>query len=289
KATKRDVMVAIKDINNAIKTLQYQIIFDLNDLINDMDEVASSITEANYTKESYQSFIDAFTSGKTVLEKAKQQETEAIYQECLKAYDDLKEAFSQLTLLNRDQLAALIEKAENIDLDAYVDEGQDELKAALKKAKDIYQSVSLSQKEVDDVYKELDEAMNKLVKCADKSLLQELVNKINGLDKDKYVSETWMELEKELENSQVVLDDKNISQEKVDEAYVSLQKAYENLKEKTSNEEIKIEDPEETGEKGESSNEGNVNTGDQTTIGLYVGIAVISLLGIIMIMKKKRA
>lgn len=289
KATKRDVMVAIKDINNAIKTLQYQIIFDLNDLINDMDEVASSITEANYTKESYQSFIDDFTSGKTVLEKAKQQETEAIYQECLKAYDDLKEAFSQLTLLNRDQLAALIEKAENIDLDAYVDEGQDELKAALKKAKDIYQSVSLSQKEVDDVYKELDEAMNKLVKCADKSLLQELVDKINGLDKDKYVSETWMELEKELENSQVVLDDKNISQEKVDEAYVSLQKAYENLKEKTSNEEIKIEDPEETGEKGESSNEGNVSTGDQTTIGLYVGIAIISLLGIIMIMKKKRA
>lgn len=65
-----------------------------------------------------------------------------------------------------------------------------------------------------------------------KSDLQDLVNKINGLDKSVYTDESLQELNKALEDAQKVLDDLLASQEDVDSALEQLNAALSNLVEK---------------------------------------------------------
>lgn len=153
KATDNDVRVSIKAIKNAIPALQLRIVFELSDLVIDMETIQSK----GYTSDSYAKLQDAIQKAKGISEDSDYDTYKAIY-------DEVIEAHAALTMLNKDVLEVTIQKAENIDLDLYVEEGKPEFISALDNAKKVFGMDSLTQKEVDDAIDELDKAMNNLVK-----------------------------------------------------------------------------------------------------------------------------
>lgn len=278
KATENDVRVAIKNINNALQTLQYQIIFDLNDLIIDME----SIKEVDYTKDSYVKLVKVIDNAKAIEDGSEY----AVYEE---AYNAVVEAHSQLTVLDRTHLIAIIEKAEAIDLDQYLDQGKETFIKALENAKNVLSRISLTQKEVDEAIKVLDDAINALERIPEtvsKDELKDLVDLVKRLDEDNYTKETWTVLESQLKNAQNVLDNENVTQEEVDEAFKLLQEACNGLKIKDDTpEDPKPEEPNQPGN-GESNNR-SVSTGDQNLIEFYIGIGMLSLLSASFIKRKR--
>ncbi|SET61264.1 Uncharacterised Sugar-binding Domain, partial [Thomasclavelia cocleata] len=64
----------------------------------------------------------------------------------------------------------------------------------------------------------------------DKSLLEAMVNKVLGLEEDKYIPSTWQAMLPELEAAQEVLGNEKATQAEVDEACDALTRAYLNLR-----------------------------------------------------------
>lgn len=247
-ATDNDVRVAIKNIDNAIATLQYKIAFELNDSLLEL----KSINEADYTSDSYARFIEAIQYAESIKDGSE-------YDVYKGAYDGLIGARSQLTLLNRNDLNEMIKRAESIDLDQYLDEGKSEFKAALENAKKVYETVSLTQKQVDDATKSLGDSINALKKIPEsvsKDELNNLIKEVESLDKSKYTEESWNVMIDALAKAKEVANNENATQEEVDEAYRNLENAKNSL--------VKNEDKPGDGNKpgdGDKPGEGN-NNGD---------------------------
>lgn len=141
---------------------QYKIAFDLNDYVVQLE----NINEADYTKDSYANLMQA-------IEVAKAIPTDSEYEVFKNAYDGLVDAHSKLTALNRTALEEIIKQAEAIDLDLYKEEGKAEFKAALENAKTVYETVSLTQAQVDEAVANLDQAIKAL-----KPIETDSVNKV---------------------------------------------------------------------------------------------------------------
>ena len=88
------------------------------------------------------------------------------------------------------------------------------------------------QEEVDEAYDNLQAAINGLeeAEVVDKSLLEAMVNKVLGLEEDKYIPSTWQAMLPELEAAQEVLGNEKATQAEVDEACDALTRAYLNLR-----------------------------------------------------------
>ena len=63
----------------------------------------------------------------------------------------------------------------------------------------LYNNENISRGKIVEAIEQFKDALNKLVEKANKTLLQELVNKINNLDKSQYTEKTWKTLESQLE------------------------------------------------------------------------------------------
>lgn len=153
KATESDVRVAIKGIKMAVPTLQLKIAFELSDMVIEME----TIKPDGYTSDSYKKLQDAINAAKNIPEGSDYQ----VYKD---AHDGLIDAHATLTVLNKDILENMINRAEDIDLDQYQEEGQSEFTNALKEAKEVFAKKSLTQQEVDDATKALELAIDGLVK-----------------------------------------------------------------------------------------------------------------------------
>lgn len=64
----------------------------------------------------------------------------------------------------------------------------------------------------------------------DKSILQALVDKVEGLDSTKYIPSTWIPFANALEAANTVLSNENVTEEEVNEVYNTLLKAYLGLR-----------------------------------------------------------
>ena len=173
------------------------------------------------TSDSYARFIEAIQYAESIKDGSE-------YDVYKGAYDGLIGARSQLTLLNRNDLNEMIKRAESIDLDQYLDEGKSEFKAALENAKKVYETVSLTQKQVDDATKSLGDSINALKKIPEsvsKDELNNLTKEVESLDKSKYTEESWNVMIDALAKAKEVANNENATQEEVDEAYRNLENA----------------------------------------------------------------
>ena len=64
----------------------------------------------------------------------------------------------------------------------------------------------------------------------DKTALKAFIDKVSGLEADKYTKDTWAAFEKELNEANVVYKDENAMQEEVNTAYSELVTAFLNLR-----------------------------------------------------------
>ena len=102
-----------------------------------------------------------------------------------------------------------------------------------------------NQQSVDTAAQNLQTAIEALQKKADKSALQEAVEKANAIELDAYTEESAAALQEALLQAQSVLDDPKADQQSVDEAAQALLTAIENLEEKAPVDEEKPDDGEE--------------------------------------------
>ena len=232
-------------------------------------------------------FTDAIAKGEAVMA-----DENAAREEVLDAAADLMFAIHALDMKAADKtdLEMALDLAEMIDLSKYAEAGQAEYLAAKEAAEAVMADGDAMQPETDEAWNTLVEAMNALRLKADKSVLEDLISQMEGMDLSGYTEESVTVFRAAFAAANAVLTDEALSvddQAKVDEAVNALQAAYDGLEKTQSSE---PEDPG-TGSQNGSAGTGAMKaakTGDSTPVAA-AGMALVLSAGAALHVMKKRS
>ena len=140
------------------------------------------------------------------------------------------------------------------------------------------------QEEVNNAYKELVTSFLNLRLIPDKSLLEELINKAEGLNLASYSKATVQIVNDALENAKNVLANKNATQREVDNAKATLEKAINSLEANVNTPaDNTVSTPVNNGDTTTS-----VKTGDESLVGMFTSLGLLASLGAIACLKKRK-
>lgn len=191
--------------------------------------------------------------------------------------------------LDFSKLEEAIKVAESIDQSQYTPNSVSKLNDEIVSAYAVLENAT-TQIEVDIEADNLNSAIDSLVKLADKDELNKLIKEAQSYEESDYESKSFSDLQSQLENAIEISENSNASQSEVNQAYSRLETAINDLKLNS-------------GSIGETDNGSNDNNSTETNssqtssesittlekTGLYSGIGVIVLIGLIVIfyLKKK--
>ena len=155
----------------------------------------------------------------------------ALQVEVNKAFDRLVSIMQKLEFFKGDKTAlkTFIDKVNDLDSNKYTQVTWIPLNEALTAATVVYNDENAMQEEVNNAYKELVTAFLDLRLKPNKDLLEDLINKAENINTASYTAETVRILNSALEDATVVLNNENVDQKVVNEAYVMLNNAFEGL------------------------------------------------------------
>src|SRR5699024_3535961 len=134
-----------------------------------------------------------------------------------------------------------------------------------------------------NVYKELVTAFLNLRLIPDKTLLEELVNKAEGLNLANYTEATVQAVNKALANAKAILDNPNVTQVQIDNAKATLEKAINGLE---ANINAPVDNTVNT-----PVNNGDVTvsieTGNNSLTGIFATMALLSIAGYTILKRKE--
>ena len=199
--------------------------------------------------------------------------------------------------VNKELLKEVVARAEKVKLKDYVNAGQEEFVKALDDARLILQKEDATQQEVDEVSKNLENAMESLKRKADKTELNAILEEIKSIDFSQYTKESVEVLDKVLVKANKVMADENLSvdnQKQVEDVVKELKVAIENLKLKTPD----TDGSDNTGSRPNSNKEdGNQNnskaesqavkTGDQGNVLMQAILVLFAALSAVLLVKKR--
>lgn len=159
---------------------------------------------------------------------------------------------------DKTDLCKVIEAADTIDLDKYLEVGKDEFKEALEEAKAAAADEDAMQDEVDQAWKRLVAAMGNLRLIPDKDLLEDLINQAQAIDTAEYTEESVAALNSALAKAIEVYNDDQADEAQVKEAETALKASMDQL---VKNESGSAGDGN-TGDAGTGSDTGNADTGN---------------------------
>ena len=131
--------------------------------------------------------------------------------------------------VDKTELKAAIDRATAINASEYTTASLTKMYEALKTAKEVYENDKADQTAVNDAAKALNDACDALVRVSDKSELQNLIAKVNGLKESDYTKESWNALQQALAAAVKIDANHDASQTDVDNAAAALQKAIDAL------------------------------------------------------------
>lgn len=296
--TAEEIKAAIKDIKEALAGLEEYVAPDKT-LLQKTYDYALTLSTEGVTDSAKKFFTDALAAAQAVLDdnKATQQEVDT-------AWDNLLNGIWGLGLTQGDKtlLEQLIAKADDMMANSgkYVESNWQQLVEALEKAKDVYDDGDAMEEDVQPAAEALLKAIMAQRYKADKSILQELIEKANKMDVSTYTLESVAVFRAALYNANLVMADETLSvddQAVVDEAVSQLNAAIENLSadtdstkpddgkdddtEKPSTDDGKGDTPATTKPSG-NENTGKPQapaTGDYTNLALWLAAALISMAG----------
>lgn len=214
--------------------------------------------------------------------------------------------------VDKTKLKAAIDRATAINASEYTTASLTKMYEALETAKEVYKNDKADQTAVNDAAKALNDACDALVRVSDKSVLQNLIAKVNGLKESDYTAETWNALQEALKAAVAVDAEHDATQEDVDSAAEALKAAIEALEPATGEDPDKPgtdpgEDPDKpgttpgedpnkpgtgSGDSGKQDGDKAVQTGDTLNTGRIAGIATVMVLaagtGGVVLYKKLR-
>ena len=229
-ATQEEVDAAVKALNDAIAGLE-EYVAPNKTLLQKTYDYALTLSTEGVTDSAKAYFEKAVAEAKAVLDDAK-----ATQEEVNTAWDNLLDGIWGLGLVQGDKtlLEQLIAKAEAMipNQDKYVQDNWQLLVDALAEAKKVMADGDAMEEDVQPAAEALLNAILAQRFKADKSILEELVNKAEGMDLSGYTAESVAVFRAALYNANLVLADETLSENNqavVDEAVTELKNAIENL------------------------------------------------------------
>ncbi|MBS6686416.1 discoidin domain-containing protein [Thomasclavelia spiroformis] len=131
---------------------------------------------------------------------------------------------------DKTELTALIEEYSKLEESNYTTDSWKVFKEALDAAIAVNEDENALEYEVKDALNNLKDGYAQLVLVADKSALQSMVDRINGLEEELYTPESWAKLADPMKVAQGVLDNPAATQDEVNAAYEALVRAYLDLR-----------------------------------------------------------
>ncbi len=267
-ATQQEVDQVIEALNDAINALvikeranklALQIAVEVADKVTDKD--LENVVPAVVNE-----FKAALANAKAVLDDAN-----ATQEQADTAFDRLANAMHMLEFFkgNKTDLDKLVTQIESLNRADYSEVSWNAMLPVLDEAKDVLANENAMQEEVNETYTELIKAFLELRLKPNKDLLQELINKANGLNAADYTAKSWQALQKEVEKASKVVADPKADYETVEKAIESLKGSIEALEEKTP----EVLDGKENAIKTGDSN----NMSQLGVVMLLAGAAVVTL------------
>ena len=212
--------------------------------------------------------------------------TSATQEEVNNAFDRLASAMHMLDFKQGDKTAlkAFIDKVTGLDSSKYTESTWTAFDKELTEANAVYNDENAMQEEVNTAYSELVTAFLNLRLIPDKSLLEDLINKAEGLNLASYSKAIVQVVNDALANAKNVLTNENASQKEVDNAKATLEKAIAGLQANPSipsNVDNTVSTPVNNGDTTAS-----VKTGDD--VNMLGTLGLISSLSVVVFLKKKK-
>ena len=226
-----ETQVVEEALQNAINNLEKEVTVSKTALSIAV-EMAGNVTEAdleNVVPAVVTEFNAALEEARAILanDNATQEEVDA-------SFARLATAMHMLEFLKGDkaELQDLVDSTAELVEGNYTEESWSALQEALTNANTVLNNENAMQEEVDEAYDNLQAAINGLeeAEVVDKSLLEAMVNKVLGLEEDKYIASSWQAMLPDLEAAQEVLTNEKATQAEVDEACDALTRGYLNLR-----------------------------------------------------------
>ena len=259
---------------------------------------AEGLDTTGVTDTAKKAFEDALANAKTVLADAN-----ATQDEVNAAWNQLLEGIWGLGLVqgDKDELNRLIAKAEDMiaNADKYVETNWQQLVDALAAAQDVAADGDAMDEDIKPVAQALLDAILAQRFKADKSILEDLIGKAEGIDLTGYTAESVATFRTALAAAQDVMADATLSeddQKVVDDAVAALQSAMDGLTAggapETTDKPEPTDQPQSTDkpQATEKPAEKPAQTGDSAQLMLYVAAlaAAVMALGAVTVVRKRR-
>jgi hexosaminidase len=223
-ATEEEVDAAFKRLVNSIWMLDFK--QGNKEALQALVDSAKELVAKGYTSDSWDNLQEVIAASDAVLadENAMQEEVD-------ETLDTLKAAIDGLVKVQvkKDALQNLANKLEELDKKEYIESTWTLFENALNEAKDTLANEDATQEEVDSAYNKLIKAYLDLRLLPDKSKLEDLINKAKEIDLSKYTDESANEVKIKLTRANEVVDNKDATQEEINEAARLLDTALDNL------------------------------------------------------------
>lgn len=233
-ATQEEVNQAINTLNDAISKLAVK--DDNNEevdktvielVINYAEDVKANGALENVVPAVVSEFEAALEEAKTVIANKNASESQVDV-----ATKRLINVIHMLEFKKGDkaELTKLVEIINALDESKYTTSTWDVLQAELEKANVVLKDENAMEEEVAKTYENLNRAFNDLVISSDKSKIEKLVSELEAKDLSKYTVASVTKFNSELANAKSILNNKEATQEQINEAYNKLIKAYLDLR-----------------------------------------------------------
>ena len=226
-------------------------------------------------------FNEALTNAREVYSNEK-----AAQVEVNNAFDRLADVMQMLEFFKGDKTALQkqVDQINGLDESKYIESSWSNMLAVLEKAKDVLANENAMQDEVDEAYTELVKAFLNLRLKPNKDLLNDLINKVQGLNVASYTAESWNVLQETLNGVQAVLDDPEATEAEVEAAVAALNSAIEGL---AVDPEVPVINGDATSSTVKSGDTAvSIKTGDTTSLGY--SLAGLALASMVLATNKKR-
>ncbi|EDS75163.1 LPXTG cell wall anchor domain-containing protein [Thomasclavelia spiroformis DSM 1552] len=298
--TLNDILKVAKNVNLTHKLAQAKVDENTQELKNQYDKVLELLVPISIDKTALKIALDlanVITDEDlanvvpVVVEEFKVARDKAneVYNDASASQDKVDAVFDRLASImqkleffkgDKTALKAFIDKVSGLEAAKYTEATWTPFNDALTAAASVYEDENAMQEEVNNAYNELVTAFLKLRLIPDKSLLEDLINQANELNSANYTKATFDGLTKALNEAKAVFNNPNATQVEVDNAKDVLTKAIANLQTVTVDNTIKA--PVNNGDTTVS-----VKTGDESLVGMFAGIALLSVAGYALLRRKE--
>ncbi|WP_195984507.1 glycoside hydrolase N-terminal domain-containing protein [Clostridium sp. D33t1_170424_F3] len=224
-ATQDEVNKAWKELLNMMHYLSFE--EGTKDKLEYWLDYASMLDLEAFTPASQEGYAEALAYAEEIYND----EGETLKAEVEKAAKNLYDAIMRLEhRANTETLKLLVQEAQKIDLDKYMDGPEkDRFRELLPQAEDLLEDGNATQEQVDKTSESLREAIENLRLTPSKEALKDLLDESEALDPDDYTQESYTALRTSLDDAWDTYNDENATPEEITAAIASVLKARSSL------------------------------------------------------------